>query len=825
MKKSFIQKIIPHVIAILIFILIAVVYSSPILEGKRLQMGDITNWQGMSKEIVDFRNNTGEEPLWTNSMFGGMPAYLISMETPGNLLKYVSSFLNFMARPASFIFIYLLGFYIALLLFGLNPWLGIIGSIAFAFSSYNFIIIEAGHASKAMAIGYLPPIIAGIWYTFRKNIWIGGAVTALFLGLQLLVNHLQITYYTMLIVIVFGVFELVRVIRNKQFTPFIRAAAVLIVAAVLAVGSNLTNIWTTLEYGQYSMRGKSELTHDQQNKTSGLDRDYITAWSYGVPETMTLLIPDFRGGSSHGGLTTNSETYKVLKNGNVPNARQIIKQLPLYYGQQPFTSGPVYVGAIVFFLFIFGLFFVKGNVKWWLLAATILSIFLAWGKNFNWFTNLFLDYFPGYNKFRTVSMTLVIAQFTMPLLGFLAVKKIFDGDYEKSELLKTLKYTFYVVGGFCLLVIIAPSMFASFSSPSDTQMGWPDMLIKALHADREQLLRSDALRSFIFVTLAAALIWAVVSEKIKTHVAMAALAALVLVDMWPVDKRYLNNDDFVNKRKVETPYTPNQADQVILQDKDSDFRVLDLASNTFNSSRASYFHFSIGGYHGAKMRRYQDLIDFHITREMQGIIHTLQSKPDNRAIDSTLASQDVLNMLNTRYIIYNPQAPPLRNNYALGNAWFIDSVRWVPDADREIQALYQINPANIAVVDQRFADEISGKVNIPDSTSQITLKSYQPNDLVYEYNAPKEQVAVFSEIYYPKGWEAYVDGKPHPIFRADYILRAMQLPAGSHKVEFKFHPTSYYTGNKVSMASSALLLIGLILIFGFNIFQRNKKEE
>ncbi len=804
---NFRKSILPHVISILAFVLISYAYFPSILENKSLKTGDVVNWQGMAKEIQDYEEETGVESLWTNSMFGGMPAYLILTRTKTNLTKYVHRVLNFLQRPASFVFILLTGFYITLLMFGLSPWIALAGAFAFAFSSYNFIIIEAGHVTKTIAIGYMPPIIGGVYYAFRKNIWVGSAVMGLFLSIQLLVNHLQITYYTFLIILIFGIVELVQVIRAGEHERFMKALGMLIIAALLAVGSNATNILTTYEYGKYSMRGESELTHDEDNKTSGLDKDYATAWSYGIDETMTLLIPNFRGGSSHAELGTNSAVYETLRRQNVPNARRIVEAVPLYFGNQPFTSGPVYVGAVIVFLFVLGLFIVKGPLKWWLASATVISILLAWGNNMMWLTGFFLDYFPGYNKFRTVSMILVMAQFTMPLLGFLAVREMWLRKITAKDAIKYLSYSLYITGGITLLMGLLPGMFGTFSAPSDVQTGWPEWLLESLREDRQSLLRQDAFRSFFFIALTFLLAWLYIRDKIKVHIAITALTTLILVDMWPVNKRYLDESDFVSKREAAEPYTANQADQFILQDTDPNFRVLDLTVSTFNSSRASYFHKSIGGYHGAKMQRYQELIDFYISKEMQQLIRTLQSNPTDSSIRNALDDLEVLNMLNTKYIIVNPEAPPLSNPNALGNAWFVDNVNWVQNADEEIAALGQINPGETTIVDERFSGVLEGVNPAGNAAAEIELTSYAPNHLTYESSSSKEEVAVFSEIYYSKGWQAFIDGEPVPHFRANYVLRGLKVPAGDHTIEFRFEPATYTRGENIALASSILLLL------------------
>ena len=827
MKNTF-KSILPYLTAILIFIFLSIIYFNPLLEGKKLIQGDIQHYKGMSKEISDFREKTGEEALWTNSMFGGMPAYQISVKYKSNISNYLDKIFQLnLPRPASYLFLYFLGFFILLLVLDVDPWLSIIGAIAFAFSSYFFIILQAGHNSKAHAIAYMAPVLAGIILCFKQKRLLGGLTFALFLSLELKAGHPQITYYLLFIIIIYGIAELINTIKNKNYNSFLKSFGLLLIAGIIAIGTNITSLWSTYEYGKETIRGKSELTFNKDNKTSGLDKDYATAWSYGRAETMTLLIPDFMGGASNGELSENSNTYKTLLNKGVPanDAKQYIKQLPLYWGSQPFTSGPVYVGAILCFLFLLGFFITKGRFKWWILAATILSILLAWGHNFMPFTDFFLNYIPFYNKFRTVSMILVIAEFTIPLFAIYTLKKIFDTDYDKKQLLKYLKISFYIIGGITLIFAIFPGAFFSFSSPNDARYiasGYPPWFIDAIKLDRKSLLSYDAFRSFIFILLGFICIWAFVAGKLKKKYAYLTLGLLFIFDLWPVDKRYLNNKkingqyaQWESKRKNKNPFKLSNADKEILKDKSLDYRVLNLSVNTFNDASTSYFHKSIGGYHGAKLRRYQDLIDYQISPEINTFKKTLSNKPDFNSLDLSLSKLSVLNMLNTKYIILNPKAQPLLNSHALGNAWFIKNIKFVNTADEEITALKNFNPAKTAIVNKKFSKYIKNIPNTFDSTAYIKLTDYKPNHLIYNYKTSKKQAVVFSEIYYDKGWNAYVDGEKTPYFRANYILRAMVLPQGNHKVEFKFEPQVYNVGEKISFVSStilALLLLGAIFI-------------
>jgi len=823
MKKISRKAGLPYVVAILLFFILSLIYFSPAIEGQKLAQHDNFTYKGMSKEIRDYNRSHDDVALWTNSMFGGMPSYLVALPITKTIFSPLHKVVTlFNLNPFYFLFLYFVGFYIALLLFGVDPWLSIIGAIAFGFSSYDIIIIAAGHNSKAIAISYMAPIIGGLYYAFRKNRWKGGLIMALFLGLQIFANHLQITYYTLLLVLVLGATELIMAIRRKQLVPFAKTAGVLAILALLAVGANTTRLWTTYQYGKYSIRGKSELTNDQHNKTSGLDKDYATAWSYGKAETFTLMIPNFNGGSSTGGFDTNSKTYQTLRQNNVPNSRQIIKQLPGYWGPQPFTSGPVYVGAIICFLFVLGLILVKGPLKWWLVVATVLSITLAWGKNFMPLTDFFLNHVPGYNKFRTVSMILVIADFTIPLLGFLALKKLLSGEVSKKEWLYAFKWAFGITAGFSLLFALVPGLAGNFSGPQDAQL--PGWLLESLQEDRQALLRSDAFRSLIFIVLFAAVLWGTYEKKVTKRNGLVLMGVLILIDFWGVDRRYLNKDNFVTPRQAKQHFTETTADKEILRDTDPDFRVLNMTVSTFNDATTSYYFKSIGGYHGAKMRRYQELIEYHLQHEMQTLGSRMKAMKSNADMDSLFVGLNAINMMNTKYVIVNPNGRPLRNPMALGHAWLVKNYRMVDNADQEIAALNMINPADQAVIDKRFAPEVKNVQIQYDPDAQLKLTSYSPNEVDYHYKGKSKQMAVFSEIYYPRGWNVYLDGKKVPYFRTDYVLRGMVLPAGDYDIKFKFQPVSYRMGNTISMASSAILLL-LLLGLGVKEFMRRKQEN
>lgn len=792
MNKKNLQQIAPHVVAILAFLVFSFAFFSPVLENKTLDQYDTRHWMGMSKEIRDYHDQTGHQPLWTNSMFSGMPSYLISTPPTPNLFIRLHNILSLNhLRPVSFMFLLLIGFYVTLLIFRVNPYLAIFGCIAFGLSTRFLDLMVTGHSSKIMALGYMSPIVGGVYLAYRRNRLLGAVITAIALSIQLVVNHLQITYYTFLIVLVFGIFELINAIRNRAIPSFLKTTGILLFAALLAVGSNIQNFWLVYQYSKVSMRGPSELSGDQQNTTKGLDRDYVTAWSYGIDETLTLLIPNFKGGASGAPLGENSDTYKLFEQSQGRQyAERVTRNLPVYWGNQPFTGGPVYVGAGIFFLFVLGMFLLRGRDRWWILAVSILAIMLAWGKNFMALTNLFLDYFPGYNKFRDVTTLLVIVQFTFPLLAMITFQKVLDANIRKPEFIKAFKNAIYVVGGLTLLFALIPGAFFDFSAPSDAQYSGRGMqaFVDALVSDRKMLLRNDSFRSLVFVGLTALVVYYTFIKKIKPSYAIAGIGLILMVDLWGVGKRYVNDDDFVRKQKVKEAYQPTQADLAIMRDTTMYYRVLDLTTSPFQSSRASYFHKSIGGYHGAKLRRYQDLYDRDISRN----------------------NMNVLNMLNTKYFIVPTDGGPPEariNNAALGNAWFVRDYRILESADQEIDALENFDPARTAIVDRRFARFVEGKEFSGDSSASISLTSYDPEKLTYSYQAGKEGLAVFSDIYYNKGWHAYIDGNPAPYFRVDYVLRAMVLPAGSHKVSFEFKPKAYTIGRKIVRADSIILLL------------------
>ncbi len=827
------KKLLPHVAAVVLFVGVVLVYFSPMVaDGYKLRQGDIKQSNGASKEATDYRAATGEEPLWTNSEFGGMPAYQISVRYPNNWTQYLEKILTAgIPSPAYMLFVAMLGFYIMLLCFKVNPWLSIAGAFAYGFSTYFLLILGAGHNTKMRALAFLPPIIGGLYLAYsRRKVWLGVLIACLALALQIRANHLQITYYTAIIVFIFLIFELVRVIKDKQYSDFIKASAAMIIAVVLAVGVNITNLLLTMEYAPYSTRGQSELTDETGDQTRGLDKSYILKdYSYGIAETMNLFIPNFMGGASVGEVSTDSPIYEALIQNGVSkqDAAATCKGVYTYWGDQRFTAGPVYIGAVMIFLFILGLFTVKGQIKWWLVTATVLSVMLAWGNHFLMLSDLFIDFFPGYNKFRTVSMILIIAEVCVPLLGILALKEMFGDELTAGDKQRALQKSFFIAGGIALFFTLFSGLFFSFSAPSDSglsQQGYPEWFIAALQDTRHTLMRNDSFRTLLFVTAAAAILWFSVKGKLKANAAYTLFAIIILVDLWAVDKRFLNDGDFDKPQKANA-ITATAADQAILQDKSPDYRVLNLTVDPFNDATTSYFHKSVGGYHGAKMKRYQELIEHRLGPEMNTMITNLQAMKTEDDMAKLFRNCPALNMLNTKYVIVNPQQPPITNPDALGNAWPVSEIKWADNADAEIEALGKIRPAKEAVADKRYLPVLEGFKAIYDSTASVELTEYRPNRLTYEYQSQQPQFVVFSEIYYDKGWDAYIDGEPAPYVRADYVLRAMAVPAGKHQIVFKFEPKTYATGEKISLAGSVGIILLILGVAAKEIYDARKKSN
>jgi hypothetical protein len=818
--KNLLRKSGPYILVIVLFLVISVMYFSPVLEGKKLQSSDGAQFKGMSKEIVDYRNATGKEALWSNNMFSGMPAYLTSTLYSGEIIANIQKSITAISQPVMILTLSFSFFFLLCILLDIGVWTAFAASLAYGFMTFTFVVMVTGHLTKAHALTYTSLVVAGILVAFKKNKIGGSLMAAIGLSLMLSANHLQMTYYAAILSMIIGITYLVYAIREKTLPDFSKTAGLLLIAVLFAVGTNFSRLYTTYEYGKFSMRGQSELSLNNENKSSGLDKEYILDYSYDLGEAMTAFIPRFKGGGMSEPLTTSSETYKFLAEAQgADKARKIVESgLPMYWGSQPISGAPFYFGAVLCFLFVLGIFLVKGKDKWWLVAVFAFSLLLSLGKNFSFLTNIMLDYFPGYNKFRDVKNIIVIEQFAMALLGVLAIKEVYQRKITTPEFMKGLKYAFGITGGLALIFAIIPGLAGSFTGKTDAQylqMGWPQQLIDALMADRQSLLRIDAFRSFIFVLLAAGGLWAYWNNKLKAQYAIVLWVALVMVDMWPVDKKYFNNDNFTSKKEVAVPFQEMPVDKEIKKDKDLYYRVLNL-QNPMADARTSFFHKSLGGYHGAKMKRYNELNSYAIEPEMRMLIAAFQ-KP--QSIDSVMALLPVINMLNTKYYIYDLNQPPLPNTHALGNAWFVKSAKIVDSADQEVTSMKNFDPKSTAIVNKSFEKDLSG-FSSGSGEGEIKLTEYQPNYLKYEATVNSgSQLAVFSEIYYPKGWKSFIDGKETPHIQVNFVLRGLVIPAGKHQVEFKFEPSSYYLGNKVSLASSILLLlaIGGYLFYSFKI--------
>ena len=836
--KERLKKLVPYLIAIVGFIAAGYAYAPYTLSGKVVNQSDISSWRGMSHEIVDWNESHPDDPTyWTNSMFSGMPANTISIKYKGDLTQYIYDLLFIGQRPASYLIISMVGAFLLFLAFGVNIWLAILGAIAISFCSYNMQIIQVGHNTKMIAIAFMPWVLASLVYAYRKRWLLGALLFGLTLSFQVKANHPQISYYLAIIILGFVIWQLCSAIRSKTFGKFLKTSVAVLVAGLLGIGANVNHLWPTYEYGQQSMRGGSELAsentegNDAAQKSKGLDLQYATQWSYGIEETPNIMIPNFNGGASAGELSTSSETYKVLSQG-YSGADQIIKQLPLYWGPQPFTAGPMYIGAICIFLFILGLFVVKNGARWWLLVVSLLAIVLSWGYHFMAPTEFFFNHVPMYNKFRTVSMILVILQITIPVLSVLAVNEIFKEDSQDKALVaknkKGVLWAAIITGGFCLLFAVIPSLAGSFTGVNDSML--PKDIAQSLEADRAGLLSSDALRSLIFILIAAAAIWLGMTKKMKTAYVYIVLIVLVLIDLWGIDKRYLNSSHFVTDKEFTAPLNKRAVDELILStDKDLSYRVLDLSSDPFNNAYPSYWHKTIGGYSPAKLQRYQDLIERNISPEANALISDLNNSGATTITQANdaLGYYKVLSMLNTRYIILGAEQPPLVNNKALGNCWFVDSLVNVTNANEEISELANIDPANTAVINDNgigillvaLAAGLGDSTSVADETASprnIELTEYAPNRLKYRYKADSPQVAVFSEVYYSPGWTAKFTGELDgekvkdeelDIVRANYILRALFLPKGEGEIEFYYLPQSIVKGAWISLICSGLLLL------------------
>lgn len=817
------KKFLPDVVVIAVFAIISFAYFFvPITQGKILYQHDASAGVGAAQEMTEYQNRTGETTRWTNSIFGGMPTYQMSpsYQSTDGLSQVMNAYHLWLPDNVWFLFAYLLGFYILLRAFDFRQSLAALGSVMWAFSSYFLIIIAAGHLWKVMALAYLPPMIAGVVLAYRGRYLSGFIVTALFTAFEIKANHVQMTYYYLFIILFMVIAYLVKSIREKQLAIFLKATGVLAAAALIGIAINLSSLYHTWQYQKESMRGKSELVKkDAANQTSsGLDRDYITQWSYGIDETLTLLVPDAKGGAS----VPLSKNATAMAKAD-PQIQSMIPQLydafPQYFGTQPGTSGPVYVGAFVLFLFILGLFIVKGPMKWALLAATVLSVLLAWGHNFMGFTNFFLDYIPMYAKFRTVASILVIAEFTIPLLAALTLKKIVDEPDVLSKQMKFAYISLALTAGVAALIALFPDMMGPFVSEQERQMvgsiqgmdgGTARTILANISDMRAAMVSSDAWRSVIIILIGFALLFAYKLKKLRADYMIAALLVLCLVDMWQVDKRYLNDEMFVPKSERDMPQQPTATDIEINKDKSLDYRVLNFASNTFNENETSYFHKSIGGYHPAKLRRYQEMVDAYIVPEMQKAMQAIAAKGGNMQQVDGVKLFPVLNMLNTKYFIFPLQGGatiPLKNIYAQGNGWFVDKIDYVADANAEYAEVGKIDVRHEAVADKQF-EAVLGQAKQNDSTATVKLDKYEPNNLQYTVNSKNGGIVVFSEIYYP-GWKATVDGQSVELGRVNYILRAVNVKPGKHIVVLDFHPTSISTTETIAYISIVILLLAI----------------
>ncbi|WP_282125934.1 YfhO family protein [Marinifilum flexuosum] len=864
--KSIFKSALPHLVSILVFLIVAFMYFQPAMEGKQYKKGDSIHAWGAKKEIIDFREKTGEDALWTNSMFGGMPSYQINVDYQAKDMYTFKKMMElYTPDPVKYIILYMLGFYILLISLRVNPWLSIAGSVAYAFSTYFIIIIGAGHLWKVNALAFIPPALGGILMVLRGRYLWGGIIATFFLIMELYSNHIQMTYYFMLTVICVLIYEFYHQFKEKNLKHFFKAIGVLAIASIIALGVNFTNLYSSYEYSKSTIRGKSELSlGNKDNQTTGVDKDYGTMWSYGIQETLSLLIPNVKGGG--GSPQEGIQVLNYVNGGQVKSVADYYNMEQVknhhYWGNQLFTVGPVYVGAFVLFLFFLGLFIVAGRLKWGLLTATILAIMLSWGHNFPALSNLFFDYIPLYNKFRAVSSILIIVELCIPLLAILALKKLID---EPEVLKKKVKFAslnlnvlvlpFALTGGIALLLYLIPTFgldflsdveqnyFTQISASNPNAVSFIAQIQNDLVNARIDMFKADALRSFLFILVGAALVWAYSKDYLKAKFFIPAVVVLILVDLYPVNKRFTTNDAFVEKKELKLAYMPNMADFQILQNElknnpelkaiadqavknytrknrkasdyekvaaqlwavtyNTNYRVFEQIGGPFQNARPSYFHKSIGGYHGAKLRRVQELYEYHI------------DKGNMKALD----------MLNAKYIISQGEkgAQLSINPNALGNAWLVDSYKLVKDANEEIMLLNGFNPAKEAIVDQRFENQLNNFNIVADSTANIQMTKYSPNQIGYQYQAKTEQLAVFSEVYYQPGWNAYIDGKPAKHFRANYVLRAMKLPAGKHKVEFKFEPKGYFVGEKISLTSMILFFVVALgaIVFGI----KNYKKE
>ncbi|WP_439132676.1 YfhO family protein [Polaribacter sp.] len=801
------NKIFPYIIAILIFIVAAILYFHPVLKGQKIAQSDITQFTGMAKEIKDYRADKGEEPYWTGASFSGMPAYQISAYYPYDFVRTFDRAFRFLPRPADYTFLYFLSFFVLMMALKVKWRLAILGALSFGFSTYLIIIFIPGHNAKAHAIAYMPLVLAGILWIFQRKYVLGFIVTAVAMALEIYTNHIQMTYYLGLCLLILGIVECINAIKEKTFPNFLKQTAVIIAAVILGLGANASRLMAMKEYADYSTRGKSELTINAdgtpKEATKGLDKSYITQYSYAKLETFNLFIPRFMGGGTTEELGDNSNFYQLIaKRAGKKVADDYSKQVLTYWGDQPIIEAPAYIGAVLFFLFFLGFFLVKGRLKQWLVAATVFSIVLSWGRNFEVLTNFFIDYVPLYNKFRAVSSIQVIAELCVPILAVLALKEFFNSSISRQEKRKALEKSVYVFGGLIIIGFLLAHMFSTFEGIRDANYKDLPGLLDAVIADRKSMLLMDSIRSLALLLATAAVLWFFLKNKLKKQIAIIGLGILVLFDLISVDKKYVNETDFKPARSVERPFIASNADKQILQDQ-GHFRVANFTTDPMQDGATSYFHQSIGGYHAAKMGRYSELFDFQIAKN----------------------NMQVLNMLNTKYFIVpdkNGAKQAQLNPDANGNAWFVDNVRVVNSANKEIKALDSLNTKTTAVLDQSKLSESIDFFIQKDSTATIELLNYDVTSLTYQSKTEKEQFAVFSEIYYKDGWNAYIDGELIPHYRVNYVLRGMKVPAGNHNIVFKFEPKVIQTGGYVALSAYTILILVAV---GWLFYDEKKKRK
>jgi len=797
-----------HLVSLLVFIIAALLYFHPVLKGEKLSQSDITQHIGMAKEVNDYRLTTGLEPYWAESAFSGMPTYQIGTYFPHDYLTYLDRLIRFLPRPADYLFLYFFGFYIMLLAFKVDWKLAIMGSLAFGFSTYLMIIFGAGHNAKAHAIAYMPLVLAGVIYVFKKKYLTGFTLTAVATALEIKANHPQMTYYLLYAIFILGIIELIEAVKKKKITQFTSQSLIIITGMLLAVGVNSTRLMATKEYSDFSTRGNTSLTINSDGTpkevTSGLSKDYITQFSYGISETFNLLVPRYMGGGTVERLDKTSNTYKYVSSIASPKqAEGFTKQVYTYWGDQLIVEAPAYVGAVIIFLFFLGLFLVKGKFKYWLVASTVFSIIMSWGRNFEFLTNLFIDYVPLYNKFRAVSSFQVIAELCIPLLGILAIKEFIFTEISKKEKLEAIKKAFYVTSGLILIGLFYAISFSTFEGLRDANYSQYEGLLDAVISDRKSLLYNDSFRSLVLISVSFSILWLFLKQQINKIKVIIVFTLLILFDLVQVNLRYVNEDDFKQARKIDKPFTASNADLQILKDK-THYRVANFSGDPFQDGRTSYFHKSIGGYHAAKMGRYQDLIEFQLGKQ----------------------NMQIFNMLNVKYFIIpddNGKEEAQQNPNANGNAWFVNEIKYVQTANEEIKALDSLNTKKIAILKDlnSYGFEDSKKYNV-DSLATIKLTKYSLNALSYESFSNQNEFAVFSEIYYKDGWNAYIDGELKPHLNVNYVLRGLEIPAGNHRIEFKFEPKVIQTGSTISLMSYVLLFL---IPLGWFLYNKKKPTQ